>query len=83
LSSETKIEDSGAYMQIVHILKRRKPVKEYLERLKASRITSPPTRSKRTVVTNIVKCEFNKEMVKTIKKKSLPVKRVKEKVKTF
>jgi hypothetical protein len=54
LSSETKLEDSGAYLQIVNMLKSRTSVKSYLERLKASPPKRKTTRSKRTVVTNIV-----------------------------
>jgi hypothetical protein len=54
LKSETKLEDSGAYLQIVNMLKRRASVKSYLERLKASKIKTKTTRSKVTIVTNIV-----------------------------
>jgi hypothetical protein len=54
LSSETKLEDSGAYLQIINILKTRNSVKLYLERLKASKSRTKTTRSKRTIVTNIV-----------------------------
>jgi len=54
LSSDTKIEDSGAYLQIISLLKRRKPVMAYLERLKAAKVKTKSTRSKRIVVINIV-----------------------------
>lgn len=67
-------------MQIINILKRRKAVEAYLGRMLTGRKIASPTRTKRSVVTNIIKCEINKEMDKTIKKKSFPVKRVKEKV---
>jgi hypothetical protein len=54
LSSETKLEDSGAYLQIINMLKTRNSVQAYLERLKASKTKTKTTRSKRTIVTNIV-----------------------------
>jgi hypothetical protein len=54
LSSETKLEDSGAYLQIINMLKTRSSVKSYLERLKAAKVKTKTTRSKKTIVTNIV-----------------------------